>query len=139
MATEERRPRLPAEAKALQRRIEAWRATRRNGAPMPEGLWDGAVALAQEHGAYVIARGLPVDYGALKARLDRCPAADGGRAAQTAAFVELDAARLLGGVDESGPVVKLARPDGARMVVRLPRSAPLDLASLVAAFCGGGA
>lgn len=131
--------RLPAEARALQRRIEAWRTTRRNGAPMPEELWEAAAALGRRHGAYVIARGLPVDYGALKQRVDGPTAGDAGESTGRRAFVDLSPAQLLGGADGAGPVVELARPDGARMVVRLPGGALVDVARLAAAFYGGGA
>lgn len=139
MATQQDTSRLPAEAKQLERGIHTWRATRRSGAPMPAELWEEATGLARKHGIYIIARGLRLDYGALKKRVDDCPTGDAAESVGRAAFVELDAAQLLRATDGTGPVVELARPDGARMVVRLPGGASLDVASLAAAFCGGGA
>jgi len=151
MTKQRTRPLLPSEAKAVQRRIEEWRRTRRSGSPMPEELWAAAAALARKHGTYVIARGLPVDYGALKKRVEREQEESGGESVATVAstdagatagptgFVELDAARLFGRAREVGPVVELARPDGARLVVRLPAGVSLDTLGLAIAFCGGGA
>lgn len=140
---------LPAEAKPLQRRIESWRRSRRGGEPMPGDLWRAATALARKHGVSLIARGLPVDYGALKKRVEgdgggfRGAGAGGGidLGDDVAAplFVEFGAAPLMGSSGGDGAVVELARPDGTRMVVRLPAGASLDLARLAAAFCGGGA
>jgi len=135
---------LPDQAKPLQRRIEAWRGTRRSGEPMPEGLWKAAVVLARKHGTYLIARGLPVDYGALKQRVDAASRAASGQETPGPSFVELDGAQLFSGVEAtpptaeaSGPVLELTRQDGARMVVRLPPGSALDMARLAASFCGG--
>lgn len=140
---------LPAEAKPLQRRIENWRRSRRNGEPMPDDLWRAASALARKHGVSTIARGLPVDHGALKKRVDedgkgvRDAGAGGGTdlgdEVTAPVFVELGSPPLLGSSGGEGAVVELARPDGARLVVRLPAGASLDLARLATAFCGGGA
>jgi len=138
MAKEKTTPRLPAEAKVVQRRIEAWRATRRKGTAMPEELWQAAASLAQKHGLYTIARGLPLEYVGLKRRVNRLVKEGGDEAPGSADFVEIDMAQVTGAPEIAGPVVELARPDGARMVVRLPRCESLDVARLAAAFCGGG-
>jgi hypothetical protein len=115
---------------------------------MPEGLWARATALARRHGTYTIARGLPVDYGSLKRRVEAIAAVDAGTVGEAidggdssgdlvpAGFIEIPPVAL---PEATGTVIELARPDGARMVVRLSGEASLDLAALALAFCGGGA
>ena len=68
-------PKLPAEARPLQQQLRAWRAQRRPGMPIPEELWARAVALAGKHGVGSLARGLPLDHGALKKRVERAVSA----------------------------------------------------------------
>ncbi len=54
----------------VRRRLERWRRMRAyRRAPIPDGIWAGAVALARQHGLYEVARALPIDYGALKRHL----------------------------------------------------------------------
>jgi len=99
---------------------------------MPEALWAEVVVLARRHGLYKIARGLPVDYGALKRRLDRREASGGGT--RSTDVIEFTSARF--GVSSESPVfeVEVMEPDGARMVVRLPGTAAMDVVGLVGAF-----
>ena len=47
---------LSTEVAAARQRVECWRATKRPGHAMPEELWTEAVSLADELGAYRIAR-----------------------------------------------------------------------------------
>ncbi len=124
---------LPAEARPLQQRLRAWRARRRPGMPIPEELWAQAVSLAGEHGLRSIARGLPLDYGALKKRLDLAPPAAPG----SPAFIELPSMEPLEVHEPRDAVVEITRPDGARMLIRLPGRGQLDVAGLAASFCGG--
>jgi hypothetical protein len=56
---------------------------------MPAALWAAAIILARQHGLYTTARGLRVDYGSLKKRLDGVGA---GRV-PSPPFVELPPAR----------------------------------------------
>jgi hypothetical protein len=56
-------------------RVNGWRETRPKLEPMPQELWDAAVALAGEHGVYRVARALRVDYGKLKQLLEAGDAA----------------------------------------------------------------
>jgi len=125
-------PRFSEDVESVRGRVRSWRATRRPGSAMPEDLWGAAVVLARKHGLYRIARGLPVDYGALKMRVDRRGASD--VATRQADFIELTAARF--GVSSEPPVfeVEVTDPDGARMVVRLPGTAAVDVVGLVGAF-----
>ena len=123
-------PQLPAEARPLQRRLRSWRAQRRPGMPIPVELWAQAVSLAGEHGLRSIALGLPLDYGALKKRVDLAPSA----APRSLTFVEIPSAEP---PELCEAVVEITRPDGARLLIRLPGRGPLDVAGLAASFCGG--
>ena len=67
-------PVLP-EIKAVGARIERWRRSRRKLGPMPAELWHAAISLAKEHGVGPVARGLRVDHGGLKRRMDERGAA----------------------------------------------------------------
>ena len=132
------RPKLPAEVLKVQRRIETWRRTREKRGHMSEKLWSSAVALAQIHGLYPIASGLPVSYDALKKRVVE---ADGGRPPakkrrrkrkQKASFVELQPAWP--GSAEPQCVVELRDPKGATMIIRTTHSASTNIAELTEAF-----
>jgi hypothetical protein len=78
----------PVSLERVRRRLERWRRTRAHPrAPIPKGIWAGAVALARQHGLYQTARGLPINYGGLKQHLE---AADRtGRRGARSGFVEL--------------------------------------------------
>lgn len=142
---------LPPEALPLQERIADWRTTRRGGTAMPSDLWAEAADLARKHGTYAIARGLPVDFGALQQRVDAVPEVEGRQAtgpdcpcsARDAvdgrAFVEVEPLLPFDEERVAGPRIEMTRPDGARLVVRLCGGASVDLAGLAIAFCGGGA
>jgi len=105
---------------------------------MPEELWQAAASLARKHGLYTIARGLPLEYAGLKRRVNRLVEEGGDEGLGSADFVEIEVSQVTKAPEIAGPVVELARPDGARMVIRLPGRESLDVASLAAAFCGGG-
>jgi len=104
---------------------------------MPENLWQAAASLAQTHGVTVIARGMPLEYAALKRRVAALESEGDENVVSSAGFVEVDTAAVTGAPMSAGALVELARPDGARMAIHLPGGAPLDVASLAAAFCGG--
>ena len=80
------KPSRPLAVERVRRRLERWRRTRAHPrAPIPKGIWAGAVALARQRGLYQTARALPIHYGALKQHLE---AAD-RMVAAGARFVEL--------------------------------------------------
>lgn len=119
---------------AVRWRIARWRQERERLGPMPEDLWAAAVGLARVHGVFRVARGLPVDYGALKKRVD---GACGSWERETrGGFVELPVPAPVAGVD--GATVEMVGSDGARVVVRLPATHGLDLAALLSAFLSTG-
>ena len=61
----------PEQLAPLRRQLQEWRKVRTGPEPIPEDLWAGAVALAKEFGICPIARALPVDYTALRKRVER--------------------------------------------------------------------
>lgn len=117
---------------AVRRRIGRWRQERERLGPMPEELWAAAVGLARAHGVFRVARGLGVDYGALKKRVDG--ACGPWEREIHGGFVEFPAPAPVAGVD--GATVEMVGSDGARVVVRLPASQGLDLPALMTAFLG---
>ena len=128
---------LPAGGRELRERIERWRRTREKRTAMPVELWDEAVRLARGGRAYLIARGVGVDFASLRRRIAEAEAS--GRRADGAAtagrFVELSGAQILGTPAATGPVVELSDRDGVRLTIRLGGGETLDVAGLVQGFC----
>ena len=119
----------------LARRLDAWRATRQPGYPMPEELWRAAAQLARLHGLNRTASALKLAYYALQRRLDEPPPkptlADPPPARPT--FVELPTP-LVGKPLSQSSTLELSRSDGARFSVDLPSLPASELALLLKAF-----
>jgi hypothetical protein len=113
--------------------FQEWRRTKKRGAPIPDALWKAAVGVARKHGLAEASRVLSIEYGVLKRRMET---EDAGRAAD---FIELKTMPIPQASVAVGPVVEVVDSDGARLVVRLPGSGTLDVASLVSAFRRGRA
>ena len=126
---------LGADADGLRRRIDHWRRTRTRHSPMPEDLWDDAVALTRAHGVYPVARALGLNYESLKRRVSR---ASGRRAPQApaASFVELGPSLPIGLRAPGGAVVELTNEAGDRLAIHLPGGSDIDLRALASAFFG---
>ena len=125
-----------SDLKRLRKRIDRWRQTRRKRSPMPKALWDEAARLAEVHGVSPVSRQVGVDYSSLKNRTKKASKKQRGQRSETE-FVELSTNQLLGGI--GGPaVVEVACDDGVRLTVRYDDSRQLDVAGLVATFCGVG-
>ena len=99
----------------VEAQIEHWRKTRSRLAPMPEHLWQSAVAVARLNGTSRVAVALRIDYKGLRRRVD----AAGGVKVADAQFVEVAAAGDLPEQRDGLIVVKLERSDGATMCVHL--------------------
>ena len=109
----------------VRRQLERWRHTRPHPrAPIPETLWTAAVALVPQHGLYGTARGVRVDYGALKRHVEAATRTES--APVPAEFIELSAPRLR----ESGACVIEIEGPRATLRLRLPELPLSDLASL---------
>ena len=127
--------REPRDIAALRDRVEGWRRTRVTPGPMPAELWAEAETIARKRGLYATARGVGIDYGALAKRMKSAPEPRGQAEALT--FVEWRGAEILGQTPTgSAAVVEMADASGRRMTVRLEGGEPVDLAGIVAAFCG---
>lgn len=124
------------EVRRLRKRIDRWRQTRRKRSPMPKRLWAEAVRLAELHGVSRVSTQAGIDYRSLKNRTKQASKKQSGHSGE-AEFVELSTTQLFGG--HGGPaVVEVTGDDGVRLTVRYDDSRQLDVAGLVAAFCGGG-
>ena len=121
----------PEQLAPLRRQIQEWRKTRSGPGQMPEELWAGAIALAKEFGICPIARALPVDYSALRKRVERPPEA--GLVKPT--FVQLPAA-MAPAAAPSGTTIEISAGDGVRMLIHLEAGRGMEAARIVAAFLG---
>lgn len=126
-----RRTALPKKVKKLRTRIERWRRTRLKRSPMPNKLWDEATLLARTHGTYRISSALRINYDNLKKRVDGAPEA--GRD-DSAGFVEVEGAQLVGAFESARPVVEFSGANGAKLVIRLSGREDLDVVGLADAF-----
>lgn len=124
------------EIKRLRKRIDRWRQTRRKRSPMPKPLWAEAIRLAELHGVSRVSTQAGIDYRSLKNRTKQASKNNDGQSSETE-FVELSTTQLFG-TPGSSAVVEVADDDGLRLTVRYDDSRQLDLAGLVAAFCGNG-
>jgi hypothetical protein len=124
----------------LRRQIEHWRRTRTKRSPMPEALWRGAVALAQEHGVYAVSQELELSYGSLRTRVetDESVSASARGELVRATFVELGAGPVSPAPLPGGPIVEVTGSSGQRLTVRL-RGGELDVAELIRACWSGRA
>ena len=60
---------IPEPIVQLQRQLDQFRSAQPHRAKIPEGMWQAAVELAQQHGLYAVAHPLRLDYMGLKRRL----------------------------------------------------------------------
>lgn len=131
------RGRIPAEIAQLRERVEEWRRTRPGHGPMPAELWAAAVTVARKRGLGATARGVGIDHGSLAKRLKDESQAEAGSLAKVE-FVEWSGVELLGQVAKpAGTVVEMSDPSGRQVTIRLGSGSPVDVAGIVAAFCGG--
>ena len=120
----------PEQLAPLRQQIQEWRKTRSGPGQMPDELWAGAIALAKEFGICPIARALPVDYTALRKRVERPPEA--GLVKPT--FVQLPA--TVAPAAAPSTTIEISARDGARMLIHLEAGRGMEAASIVAAFLG---
>jgi hypothetical protein len=138
--TQDTRVQAPSPFAAVSRRIESWRASRRSGGPkrMPKDLWQIAVGLAAEHGVYAAARGLGVNYGSLRRRVEATGRGARSGARRAAAFVDVGTASeivglasALGTTGVSGTMIELANARGERLTIRLEPGQRIDVPGLL--------
>lgn len=66
-------PSIPEAIVQLQRQLDQFRSTQPRRTKLPEPLWQAAVELARQHGIYLVAHPLRLDYMGLKKRLGGIP------------------------------------------------------------------
>jgi len=131
---------LPARLDSLRWRFAQWRKIRKAPARIPESLWAAAVKMAGTYGIFRTARALPVDYYALKKRVEQqsLPARGKRKPDSAVTFVELP--RSANDGFATAPVgaydcmLELEDTAGAKMRVHLKAAAPPDLAVLCRSF-----
>ena len=147
MALQEQEP-LPPAVNRLKQQVQKWRKAKDGQFSLtPGAFWDAAVPLAMKYGVCRIARAVELDYGGLRKRV----AALAGKPCTepSITFVEIPASGITAtehpasdprqnSAPESGLVIDISRPDGARMRISLNPGTDLDAAGIVAAFIGGG-
>lgn len=121
----------------MRRRLSAWRAEHGGrGRPIPTELWEEAVAIARAEGVARTARELGVDRRRLARLVEPEPAPSIGlrvtEERASAAFVELDAQRVLGPVGQA--VVHLEGRDGERVRIEVSGASAVDVVALASAF-----
>jgi hypothetical protein len=122
----------------LQQQVQHWRRAKEGRFSIsPEEFWDAAVPLAVQFEVCWIARAVGLDYGGLRKRVAEAT----GPSTSQPTFVELPLVTPQPQGDpapESGLVIDISRPDGARMRISLKPGIDLDAAGIVEAFAGRG-
>ena len=117
--------------------VDVWsagvRRVRISGRRFPKAVWAAAVLLAREHGLYPTARALRINYGALKAHVERAHRVD--QAPRRPTFVELAPVPAR---QASECVIELETPRGTTRV-RVSGLAVADLVALARALGGSEA
>lgn len=124
------RPGMSARLRQARSRIEHWRRTREKRSPMPEPLWEAAVALAETEGVYRTARALSLNYQSLRARVAGASPAARRAPAVPRGFVELSPPLPLAAPEPPGPVLEWVDRGGAKLTIRLPAAHDLNIEQL---------
>lgn len=144
MALHEHEP-LPPAVNRLQQQVQNWRRSKEGRfSIMPGELWEAAVPLAVKYGVCRIARAVELDYGGLRKRVAEL--AGKPNPEQSITFVEVPTSQMLrvhpapdlrpDSAPESGLVIDISRPDGARMRISLKPGINMDAAGPIAVSCG---
>jgi hypothetical protein len=117
--------------------LEQWRSHKKHGEPIPQRLWNEALALVGTYGISPVSRTLHLSYVELKRRWriieaeqrQRAPSAEAG-------FVEIDRALVEQAPEPDTAAVwmELERPDGLRLRIRPTQG--VDMLALVERFMG---
>lgn len=137
---------VPDTIHQLEEQLQQFRSAHPRRSKLPEALWQAAVEEARQHGIYLVAHTLRLDYGSLKKRLsgvspqERRPAvlmprtrgrkAPPSRRIAPPAFVELVSGA---GVDAGAYVIEFESGAGPRMRVRWRGTTP-EWSSLLRAW-----
>ena len=120
---------IPEPIVQLQRELEQFRGSHPPRTRLPESLWLSAVELARQHGLYLVAHPLRLDYVQLKKRLGGVVKAP--RKVAAPAFVELIASHA---VSLSECVIEIESSIGSKMRIHWKCSSISDWVSLLRAW-----
>jgi hypothetical protein len=120
---------IPEPIVQLQGQLEQFRSSPVHRARLPAALWRAAVELARQHGLYVVAHLLRLDYVQLKNRLGGVVKAP--RKAAAPAFVELIGARAAAA---SECMIEFESALGGKMRIKWRGAASPDWTSLLRAW-----
>jgi hypothetical protein len=121
---------MSARLRQARSRIERWRRTRETRSPMPEPLWEAAVALAESEGVYHTARALSLNYQSLRARVAEASPAVRRAPTVPQGFVEVAPPFPLAAPGSLGPVLEWVDRGGAKLTIRLPAEPAVDVERL---------
>jgi len=124
---------LPAPLEDVRRRFAEWRRTHRARSRLPNALWAAAVKMAGKYGLHCTARALPVEYYALKKRVEQrfTPARGRRKSRPLAAFMELPPLPPAGTCD---CILEMEDAVGVKMRFQMKTAALPDLAVLCRSF-----
>ena len=120
---------IPEPIVQLQRQLEQFRDGHPPRTRLPESLWQSAVELARQHGLYLVAHPLRLDYAQLKKRLGGFVKAP--RKVAAPAFVELIASHA---VSLSECVIEIESSIGSKMRIQWNHCSAPDWARLLRAW-----
>jgi hypothetical protein len=128
-------PTAKATIEDVRQRFEQWRESRKQRAPIPDRLWEGAVELCANHSIYRISRSLRLDYNALKRRVHYFHPENLPESVTSSAFVELD---LQSSLPETECLVEMEDKSGAKRKLYIKGGLCLDPLELMKVFLGLG-
>jgi len=120
---------IPEPIVQLQRELEQFRGSHPPRTRLPESLWLSAVELARQHGLYLVAHPLRLDYVQLKKRLGGVVKAP--RKVATPGFVELISSHA---ASVSECVIEFESSIGSKMRIQWKGPSTPDWASLLRAW-----
>lgn len=121
---------IPESILEFQGQLEQFRSTHAKRTRLPAALWQSATELARQHGIYVVAHTLRLDYSTLKKHVQgsSSPSRPRRKKAAAARFVELIGTRQRR-VDEY--VIELESDDRAKLRIHYKTASPPDWRALL--------
>ena len=124
---------IPEPIVQFQKQFDQFRSEQPRRSKIPEGLWQGAVELARQHGLYAVAHPLRLDYVGLKRRLETASKVEEKKRKKKAAspgFVELIAAHSAA----AECMIEFESRSGGKMRIQWKGSGAPDWGSLLRAW-----
>ena len=114
--------------------FERWRAEKKRGEKIPQGLWQAAVSLHPRYSVYQISRALHLDFVDLRDRVGASVERGGGRGKKDQQFVQLPMGMSVGAADCRVRVTGRRR---MRITVKLRAAAPGTVIELLRELWSG--